>query len=129
MQAKQRKHATWGDLIVGLIIFLVAAMLAVFLFPRPEQALIARVMVDGEIILSCRLDELEEPMQLPIEGEYCLTLELSADGVRVLETQCPGEDCLHMGLISHAGEQIVCLPNRVVVSLQGESAAYDAVTG
>lgn len=129
MQAKQRKRAAWGDMVVGLIVLMVAVILAVLLLPHSEQALTARVVLDEQVILSCRLDELEEPLRLPVEGGYLLVLEISSKGVQVLETQCPGEDCMHMGMISQAGEQIVCLPNRMVVSLQGNDAVYDAVTG
>lgn len=129
MQAKQRKRAAWGDVVVGLIILIAAVILAGLLFSRPEQALTVQVVRDGEVILSCRLDMLKETQQIPVEGEYWLVLEISSDGVQVVKTQCPGEDCMHMGMISQVGEQIVCLPNRLVVSLQGNGAVYDAVTG
>ena len=86
-------------------------------------------MRDGELLLSCRLDDLDEPVQFPVEGPYPLTLELSREGVRVAETACPGEDCLHTGTISRAGSQIICLPNRLVVTLEGEDSPYDAMTG
>ena len=129
MRAAQRNRVAWGDLLVALVILALAAALAVFLFPRSEQALSVRVVQDGELILSCRLSDLEEPMQFPVEGPYPLTLELSREGVRVLETACPGEDCLHTGMISQAGRQIICLPNRLVVTLQGESSSYDAIAG
>ena len=129
MRSAQRKRASWGDLLVALVILALAVALAIFLFPRSEQALTVRVVQDGELILSCRLDDLDEPVQLSVEGLYPLTLELSREGVRVLETACPGEDCLHTGMISHSGRQIICLPNRLVVTLQGESSAYDAIAG
>lgn len=129
MQAKQRKRAAWGDVVVGLSILIAAAILVVLLFSRSEQAVTAQVVLDGEVILSCRLDDLEGTQQIPLEGEYLLVLEMSSDGVWVEKTQCPGEDCMHMGLISQVGEQIVCLPNRMVVSLKGEGIDYDAVTG
>lgn len=129
MQAQQRKRAAWGDMVVGLIILIAAAILAALLFSRSEQAMTAQVVLDGEVILSCRLDVLEETQLIPVEGEYSLVLEMSSAGVRVVKTQCPGEDCMHMGMISQAGEQIVCLPNRMVVSLHGNDAGYDAVTG
>ena len=129
MRAAQRKRAAWGDLLVALVILAWTALLAVFLIPAPGQALSVQVVLDGEVLLSCRLDELEEPVLLPVEGAYSLTLELSREGVRVAQTTCPGEDCLHMGTISQAGRQIICLPNRLVVTLQGGSSFYDAVTG
>lgn len=129
MRAAKRKRAAWGDLLVALIILALAAALAVFLFPRSEQALTVRIVRDGELLLSCRLDDLDEPVLVPVEGPYPLTLELSREGVWVAETACPGEDCLHTGTISRAGSQIICLPNRLVVTLEGEDSPYDAMTG
>lgn len=129
MRAIQRKRVAWGDLAVGLVILAATAILAVFPFSRSGQAMTVRVTVDGEELYAERLERLGEPLQITVEGAYPLTLEVSRDGVQVAETQCPGEDCLHTGVISRAGERIVCLPNRMVVLLQGEEAVYDATTG
>jgi len=129
MQAEQRKRAAWGDLVIGLVILIAATILAVLSFSRTGQALTAQVVLDGEEIFSCCLSELEEPLLFPVGEDHSLVLELSSAGVRVAATQCPGEDCMHMGTISRAGEQIVCLPNRVVVLLQGKGTAFDAVIG
>lgn len=129
MRAIQRTRAAWGDLVVGLVVLAAAVILAAFPFLRSGQAITVQVTVDGEEIYAEELERLNEPLLLAVEGSYPLVLELSRDGVRVTETQCPGEDCLHMGVITRAGEQIVCLPNRMVVLLQGEEAAYDAITG
>ena len=129
MRAIQRTRVAWGDLVVGLVVLAAAAMLTAFPFLRSGQATTVQVTVDGEEIYAQRLERLDEPLQLAVEGVYPLVLELSRDGVRVVETKCPGEDCLHTGAITRAGEQIVCLPNRMAVSLQGEEAAYDAITG
>ena len=129
MQAAQRKKATKGDFAVAAVILAAAILLMPVLFSGSKQAPVAQVMLDGEVVLTCRLDELRQPMQYEIDGAYPLTLELSEQGVRVLETSCPGEDCLHTGMISQANRQIVCLPNRLVVSLTGADEGFDAVTG
>ena len=50
-------------------------------------------------------------------------------GVRVLESDCPTQDCVHTGQISKAGQSIVCLPARIVITLVGTSADYDAIVG
>lgn len=129
MRPAQRKRAAKGDLLVALVILALAAVLAVFLLPRQGQSLTVQVERDGETLLTCRLDELEEPMLYTVDGPYPLTLELSREGVRVAETACPGQDCLHTGTISSAGHQIICLPNRLIVTLTGGGAEYDAITG
>ena len=51
-----------------------------------------------------------------------LTVVVSAD-------DCPGQDCVHSGAVSRAGQSIVCLPARIVVELVGAADGYDLVTG
>lgn len=129
MRAAQKTRATKGDLVVAAAIVILALLLGVCLLGRPSHTPTVQVVQDGTVLLTCRLDELEEPMQFSVEGVYPLTLELSQSGVRVLETTCPGEDCKHMGTISTTQRQIVCLPNRLVVSLKDTHSDYDAITG
>ena len=38
----------------------------------------------------------------------------------ILESDCPGGDCIHSGWISQPGRSIVCLPNRVELRIAGQ---------
>lgn len=42
-------------------------------------------------------------------------------------SDCPTQDCVHMGEITRGGQSIVCLPARIVVQLEGGAAADDGV--
>lgn len=129
MNAAKKHKPVWGDLLVALII-LAAAVWGLFALPvQHGERLTALVTVDGDTVWTCPLKDRNEPVRYTVDGKYPLTLEVSKDGVRVVETSCPGEDCRHTGLISGAGQQIVCLPNRTVVTLNGNDPSYDAVTG
>lgn len=130
MRAAQRKKATWGDLLIALSVLIFAAVLMAAMLSRPARALTAQVLLDGEVIYSCRLDELEDPIYYSVaQAAYPITLEFSLTGVRVAKTACPGEDCRHMGTIATSARQIICLPNHLVVTLQGDDLSYDAMTG
>lgn len=56
-------------------------------------------------------------------------IEVQAGKVRVSEADCPNQDCVDQGWISNAGQQIVCLPHKLVVNITDEDAAsaYDVV--
>ena len=41
----------------------------------------------------------------------------------VTDADCPDQVCIRMGKISKTGENIVCLPHKLVVQLEGDSAA------
>ena len=49
--------------------------------------------------------------------------------VSVSEASCKNQVCVRHGSISHPGESIVCLPNRLIVSIEGgEGGGYDSIT-
>lgn len=49
--------------------------------------------------------------------------------VSVSEASCKNKVCVRHGSISHTGESIVCLPNRLIVSIEGgKGGGYDSVT-
>ena len=56
-------------------------------------------------------------------------IEVQAGKVRVSEADCPNQDCVEQGWISKAGQQIVCLPHKLMVNITDEDAAsaYDVV--
>lgn len=129
MKTTQKKTVVWGDVLVVLAVLLFAAAVTLTLPAQNGQKLEVRVTVDGQVVLERQLSDLVEPIRFTVDEPHPLVLEIFADGVRVVETACPGEDCLHMGTISQAGEQIVCLPNRLVVTLKGNTSSFDAVVG
>ena len=120
------------DALVVLVVLALAAALAVrpFLAARAPQsgALTVVVSADGQ-----ELDRL--PLAQFGTHTYAnngYTLTVTADGkVKSADTQsdCPGQDCVHSGAVSRAGQSIVCLPARIVVELVGAADGYDLVTG
>ena len=77
----------------------------------------------------------------PLSGEARDIVVKGSDGVNVvrleegavfmLEADCPGLLCVSQGPISHSGQSIACLPNRVLVVLTGdrERGDVDVVVG
>jgi len=60
------------------------------------------------------------------------TVEISEGMVSVSEASCKNQVCVHHSAISRSGESIVCLPNRLIVRIEGGSDkkgdGYDSVT-
>ncbi len=56
-------------------------------------------------------------------------IEVHAGKVRVIEADCPNQDCVEQGWVSEAGQQIICLPHKLVVTVTDEdaSSSYDVV--
>lgn len=71
------------------------------------------------------LDEDDECTQYT----YYNVVKISGGKVSVSSASCRNQVCVRHGSISKAGESIVCLPNRLVVSIEGsKGGGYDSVT-
>ncbi len=61
--------------------------------------------------------------------DYYNVVKISGGEVSVTEASCKNQVCVKHGSITHVGETIVCLPNRLVVRITDpEGGGYDAVT-
>lgn len=97
---------------------LIAALLmlgaALLVFMRSgDDAARATVYLEGCPVWSCALDsqgEFEISGVLVVVGNGC---------ARIARSDCPDMSCVNCGAISRAGESLVCLPNRVSVTLSG----------
>jgi hypothetical protein len=59
-----------------------------------------------------------------------VVLEHGDGAVRILSAPCPGKLCVKQGAAHRSGEKLVCVPSRVVVSLEGgapDGQVLDAV--
>jgi len=65
-----------------------------------------------------------------VEGPLGTTvIEVAGGAARVLSSPCPHQVCVKMGAVDSPGRSVVCVPNRVVVTMVGDGpTATDAVT-
>lgn len=122
-----RLMLTWGDkLLIGGL--LVLSLLSIAVVDRlAGTGSLAVVEVDGQEI--SRLD-LSVDGQRVIKGLLGDTIVQVREGkVRVVKSPCPHKICVRTGWVSKSGNLIVCVPNRVVVRVEGEGEVdVDAVT-
>ena len=128
--AERRRPTVWDGLVV-LAVVLFAGALVFLLRPSESSAVTAVVTLDGQVVAQYRLDQLMEPVTLTLEeAPYPLTIQAEQGRICIAHSDCPSQDCVRTGWISHPGQQIICLPNRLVISLSGtETDGFDAVTG
>lgn len=122
---------TRGDRI--LIFLLIISSLTVLLFFNfylfRADASDVVIEVNGKLYAQYSLKELHKPKQVMIETEYGYNLLLLEKGnVSVLESSCKDKLEVQSGTINHAGQQLICLPNRLVIRLKGKSEQIDGVT-
>lgn len=94
--------------------------------PRGARAVVG---VDGRAVAWYPLDG--KPALDSVQGELGTLRLLHGGGeVRIVHAPCPGRLCVRQGSAHRVGEKLVCVPSRVVVSIEGDpdgDEALDAV--
>lgn len=129
---KAALRPTRWDAVLAAVILLAAAAAGFFLYGGSAETgkLTAVVYRDGQEIARIRLNELEEPLELTVEGEYSNVILAERGRICIKESDCPGNDCVHQGWITRQGQHLVCLPNRVTITIEGRDLSdVDAVSG
>jgi hypothetical protein len=55
-----------------------------------------------------------------------MKIEIRNGAIRVAESDCPKGICKQAGWVRTPGRTIMCVPNRVLIQLKGQSKDYDA---
>jgi len=73
---------------------------------------------------------LRERATFEVEGPLGTTVVVVEDGAAsIVSSPCPHRVCVGMGAVNSDGQAVVCVPNRVVVTIEGSGPApTDAVT-
>ena len=119
------KKTLRNDLILigSLLIVIIASFLAVFL-TRKKSDLVAKIYVKNELIQIIDLANTKDT-EFEIEGaKGKLTIVIKDHAIGVEESNCPHQDCVHMGLVKESNRPIICAYNQVYIVIEGEST-YD----
>lgn len=120
------------DALVAAAVVALAVVTALLFYGSRTGAgqLTAVITQHGQTVRTVALTGLDKELVIPLDdGTYHLTVRISGDAAYIADSDCPGQDCVHTGAITRAGQSIVCLPAQVVVSLVSTSSDVDAVLG
>lgn len=115
-------------LVIISILFLI---IVVYLLTKPAFGLrtrgdAVRISVNGKPYAEYSLKEDRE--LLIDEGFGRNLIRISEGYVQIIDADCPDGLCVKAGSINHNMEQLICLPNRLVVSVLGsEGGGLDAI--
>lgn len=119
----------WDGVVAALVAALAIVTILCFYGRRTGAPQAVTITHRGALIQTIRLTGLTGTKTVAIDGDYHLEIQVDSGGVCVVHSDCPGQDCVHTGAISRAGQSIVCLPAQVVISLESASSDVDAVLG
>lgn len=117
----------FGDyFIIGIIILIIILFLTVFKFLQ-DRGHLCTVSVGGKEIYRLSLSENKE---ISVQGPIGETKMKVANGsICITEAPCKQKICKKMGKISHSGEIIVCIPNKIIIHVKsGYEQNLDGIT-
>ena len=117
-----------NELLLVAALLLLGGALALFLWLTRQAGGTVAVRINGELVMELPLSE---DTQIVLgEGEHTNTLVIEGGRARVVEASCPDKICVGQGAVQYAGESIVCLPHRLVITVHGgSSGVLDGSTG
>jgi hypothetical protein len=86
---------------------------------------VARVFQNNRLIGTYPLDR-DQVILIGDKAKPHMKIEIRNGAVRVAESDCPKGVCKHAGWVRTPGRSILCVPNRVLIEVTGESRDYDA---
>ena len=113
-------------------LFVACAGCAVYFSHGQSGRTIARITVDGQVLREIDLAAVTEEISFTVETPGGTnTVLVCPGGICVSAADCPDQVCVRQGWLEGGQIPIVCLPHRLVISLEsgGSELAFDAVSG
>lgn len=109
-----------NDLILIIFLTLASAVMLIGISLFSQKGATVVVSVDGKEVASFPLDE---DTIYNIGGYHGgeNILEVKDGKAHLTDASCPDKLCVNMGYISKSGQSIICLPNKVVIEIKGNT--------
>lgn len=121
-------------ILVAVLAVILAASIATVIYMQnaSETGNYAYIYQNDKLIKTIDLSQVKESYQITIEAENGgkNVLEVRNGSIGVVEASCPDHLCMQMGFISNSLMPVTCLPNHLVIRVDGKSAStgIDGVT-
>lgn len=117
------------DFLFVAVILLFGVIAALVLFFTKKQGAFLDVRVDGETVARYPLD-IDAEYDIGGVGSGKNHLVVKNGEAFIDSATCPDEICMKMGHIRYIGSSLICLPNKVVISIVGnDESGVDTVSG
>ena len=114
-----------NDLILVLLVFAAAGIFfSGHLFTSQKSAGVVEIQIDGKVVETL---DLQKERAFKINGGTN-TVQIENGKVKMAAANCPDQICVHHRRISRNKETIVCLPDKVVITIEnGEDSGIDVL--
>lgn len=116
-----------ADIVLGVGLLLLGGVLFAIILFSGEAGGEVEIARGGKVI---GVYQLSQDQNLDIgENDAFNRLQIKDGKVKMLEANCPDQYCVRHQAIYRTDESIICLPNKVVVTIKkGEEQKLDAIT-
>ncbi|MDO4976638.1 MAG: NusG domain II-containing protein [Eubacteriales bacterium] len=107
-----------NDILLIFTLLLIAAISLFIMKVQQKEGAIIVVTIDGQ---EYGRYSLAEEQEISIQGDdFVSSLSISHGKADMTEADCPDQICVKHKPVCHDGETIVCLPHKVVVTVESE---------
>lgn len=91
----------------------------------------AKIIQNGGLIKVVDLSDVKKSYEFTVENEMggFNRIRVEDGKIAVIDASCPDKICVKQGFIFNGIIPVVCLPNKLTISVSGESGEYDAAAG
>ena len=115
-----------ADIILFICLILIGGALSYLAFSGSSSGDLVVVTVNGEIYGKYSLTK-ARTITVNRDG-HMNKITINGGKVQVSKSNCKNQVCVKQCSISTTHQNIVCIPNRVVVSIEGKGGEYDVIS-
>lgn len=111
-------------MIIAAVLLLAAGVAAALALGQDGGQLYAEVWREDTLVERVQLTD-ETDRTIDLDGHNVIVL--AGRTARMQSADCRDQVCVRTGTLTRAGQAAVCLPNRVVLKLVGDTGEIDAI--
>ncbi len=111
----------YKDIILILVFLNISIAMIVFINNNTEVATSASVYYKNDLIMTIDMTEKEQRTYTVDGTNGDVVIEVVDGKIRVFQENSPFNICSKQGYIENAHEVLICLPNDIIIKLEGNS--------
>ena len=111
-----------NDLLLVAFLLILAGAIYIFLLPKAGAGDYSyEIRRDAAVLHTVKVSELKTNTKFHITTEHGkVIVDLDpAGGASIIASPCPDKLCIHQGHINKIGQTVLCLPEKVLVTVTG----------
>jgi len=113
--------------IIIIIALLILAFASYFIINNKGPGAKAQIEVAQNLYGTYDLSKDQDIIIKDSKGQIIMTAKISNGTIRVITSTCRDKICIKEGAIDLSGQTIVCLPNKVVITVINDNNQIDGV--